>query len=86
MRQSRDHSQRLAVILNLTPVLRENYRIGLTKAGPWKEVFNSDCESYGGSNQGNLGRVIATEHPMHNQQHSAPITLPPLGIVVFKPE
>jgi 1,4-alpha-glucan branching enzyme len=86
MRQSRDHSQRLAVILNLTPVLRDNYRIGLTKAGPWKEVFNSDCESYGGSNQGNLGRVIATEHPMHNQQHSAPITLPPLGIVVFKPE
>ena len=86
MRENRDHTQRLAVILNLTPVLRSDYRIGLPNAGPWKEAFNSDCESYGGSNQGNLGRVIATEHPMHNQKYSAPITLPPMGIVVFKQE
>ena len=85
VRQNRDRSSQIAVILNLTPVLRSNYRLGLPKPGPWKEVFNSDCEFYGGSNEGNWGQVIATEHPMHNQQQSAPLTLPPMGIVAFKP-
>ena len=85
VRQNRDRSSQIAVVLNLTPVLRSNYRLGLPKLGPWKEVFNSDCEFYGGSNQGNWGQVIATEDPMHNQQQSAPLTLPPMGIVAFKP-
>ena len=84
MRQNRDHSSRIAVILNLTPVLRTGYRIGLPKPGLWKEAFNSDCEFYAGTNQGNLGQVIATEHPMHNQEFSAEVTLPPMGVVVFK--
>jgi 1,4-alpha-glucan branching enzyme len=86
MRQNRDRSSQLAVILNLTPVVRGSYRIGLPRAGVWKEVFNSDCESFGGSNQGNLGQVMATEGPMHNQPFSAPFNLPPLGVVAFKPE
>jgi 1,4-alpha-glucan branching enzyme len=86
VRQNRDRTSTLAVILNLTPVVRGSYRIGLPKAGVWKEVFNSDCEIYGGGNQGNLGQVVATDAPMHNQQHSAALTLPPIGVVVFKPE
>jgi 1,4-alpha-glucan branching enzyme len=85
VRQNRDCSSQLAIILNLTPVLRSSYRIGLPRPGVWKERFNSDCESYGGSNQGNLGQVTTTEDPMHNQPQSASITLPPMGIVVFKP-
>ena len=85
MRQSKDRSSQIAVILNLTPVVRGNYRIGLPRAGAWKEVFNSDCEIYAGGNQGNLGQVVADGHPMHNQQQSAPINLPPVGVVAFKP-
>ena len=85
MRQSKDRSSQLAIILNLTPVVRGNYRIGLPRAGAWKEVFNSDCDIYGGGNQGNLGQVIADGYPMHNQQQSAPINLPPNGVVAFKP-
>jgi 1,4-alpha-glucan branching enzyme len=86
MRQNRDLTRQVAVIVNLTPVVRASYRIGLPKPGPWHELFNSDCESFGGGNQGNLGQVIATELPMHNQPFSAPIHLPPLGVVVFKPD
>ena len=73
------------MILNLTPVLREGYRLGLPRAGRWKEIFNSDCESYGGSNKGNLGEVTTIDTPMHNQQQSALITLPPMGVVAFRP-
>jgi 1,4-alpha-glucan branching enzyme len=85
VRQKRDGTGQVAVILNLTPVVRGGYRIGLPKPGVWKEIFNSDCESYGGGNQGNLGEVIATDVPMHNHSQSAPITLPPLGVVAFRP-
>ncbi len=86
VRQTEDGSKKVAVILNLTPVLRHNYRLGLPKGGTWKEVVNSDSEVYGGSNQGNFGGVTAENHPIHGQQFSANLTLPPLSVVVFKSE
>jgi 1,4-alpha-glucan branching enzyme len=74
------------VILNLTPVLRGKYRIGLPRAGRWREVLNSDAAIYGGSNQGNLGGVTAENMPSHGQPHSAAFRLPPLAVIVFQPE
>ena len=53
--------------------------------GTWDEVLNSDAAVYGGSGVGNLGS-IRTEPVEHNGfTHSARITLPPLGAVVFTP-
>jgi 1,4-alpha-glucan branching enzyme len=86
VRQNADGSNPIAVILNLTPVLRKNYRLGLPRAGKWKEVLNSDAGIYGGGNQGNYGEVFAREHKSHGQNFSAEITLPPLGIVAFQAE
>jgi 1,4-alpha-glucan branching enzyme len=86
MRQTADGSKQLAVILNLTPVPRPNYRIGLPRAGKWLEVLNSDAEIYGGSNKGNFGSVTAGDIPCHGQQHSAEFYLPPLSAVAFAPE
>ena len=75
----------LLVILNLTPVPRYGYRVGLPRAGFWQEVLNSDAELYGGSNLGNLGGVMAEERPAHHRPCSAAFTLPPLSVVVFRP-
>ncbi|HAO80820.1 MAG TPA: 1,4-alpha-glucan branching enzyme [Verrucomicrobia subdivision 3 bacterium] len=86
VRQKSDGSNPLAVILNLTPVPRENYRIGLPRAGKWREVLNSDAEIYAGGNKGNLGGVTAGNHPCHGQQHSAEFYLPPLSVVAFQAE
>jgi 1,4-alpha-glucan branching enzyme len=86
MRQTADGSKQLAVILNLTPVPRPNYRIGLPRAGKWREVLNSDAGIYGGGNTGNLGGVTAGNQPCHGQQHSAEFYLPPLSVVAFQPE
>jgi 1,4-alpha-glucan branching enzyme len=85
VRQTADGSNQLAVIMNLTPVLREKYRIGLTRAGKWRESLNSDAAIYGGSNQGNLGVVMAENIPCHNQSCSAEFRLPPLSVLVFQP-
>ena len=84
LRHSRDRQSQMLVILNLTPVPRSAYRVGLPRGGHWSEVLNSDAEIYGGSNQGNAGGVTADEYKVHGQPFSAQFTLPPLGVVAFK--
>jgi 1,4-alpha-glucan branching enzyme len=70
--------------MNLTPVPRYDYRLGLPKGGAWREVVNSDADIYGGSNEGNLGGVIASPTSAHGQEYSASFTLPPLSIIAFQ--
>lgn len=72
------------IVLNFTPVLRNEYRIGVPQAGSYHEIFNSDANFYGGSNQGN-GTDLQTEDIawMHHQQ-SLVITLPPLSGIVLQ--
>lgn len=76
----------LLVVGNFTPVVRENYRIGVPQDGRWQEVFNSDAECYGGSNVGNGGGILAEQIPTHGQDVSLSLTLPPLGVIILKPQ
>jgi 1,4-alpha-glucan branching enzyme len=78
-RTSKDFTDIVACCLNLTPVPRYRYRIGLPRPGRWVECVNTDAEVYGGSNVGNLGGVEAEAIPWGGQPFSAEITLPPLG-------
>jgi len=84
VRQTKDGSRRVAVILNLTPVTRHGYRVGLPNAGRWAEAFNTDAGIYGGANEGNLGGVTTEPAPCHGHPQSAAVTLPPLGIVALR--
>ena len=86
LRQTADGKNHTVVILNLTPVARPNYRLGVPLAGTWKEVLNSDAAIYGGSNAGNCGGVTAENIPAHKQPASAEYFLPPLSVIVFQPE
>ncbi|MEA5445943.1 1,4-alpha-glucan branching protein GlgB [Gammaproteobacteria bacterium AB-CW1] len=71
-------------LFNFTPVVRENYRIGLPEGGVWREVLNSDADSYGGSGVGNLGQVQAVNTPWMGRLWSAALCLPPLGAVYLE--
>ena len=71
------------VVSNFTPVVRETYRLGLPRAGYWREIMNSDAFTYGGSGLGNLGGVTAIDIPAHNQPASAEFCLPPLATLYF---
>jgi len=86
VRQSADLRNRLLVALNLTPVLRTGYRLGVPAGGFWREVLNSDSGTYGGGNHGNLGGIHAEPWRSHGQPFSASLALPPLSAVVFKHE
>jgi 1,4-alpha-glucan branching enzyme len=75
----------VVVALNFTPVPRHDYRVGVPLGGRWDEILNSDAPLYGGSGQGNLGGVEAVQEPWHGRPHSVNLTLPPLGMVAFRP-
>jgi len=73
------------VVLNLTPVPRENHRLGVPVPGRWREALNSDAAEYGGSGLGNLGAVETLPIPAYGHPVSLLLTLPPLGALVLVP-
>jgi 1,4-alpha-glucan branching enzyme len=83
VRRSRDGARELVVVVNLTPVPRENYRIGVPRRGFWAERFNSDASEYGGSGLGNHGGTTTAPLPHHGREHSLLLTLPPLGVLIL---
>lgn len=78
------HGGAIVVVLNLTPVVRENYRLGLPEAGIYREIMNTDAATYGGSDVCNIGDIKAEPVAWMNKHESAQITLPPLGCVVLR--
>jgi 1,4-alpha-glucan branching enzyme len=76
----------LVFAVNATPVVRYNYRLGLALDGFYREIINTDGETYGGSNIGNLGGVTAAPVEWQGRTHSIVINLPPLAVVAFKRE
>jgi len=86
VRQNNERTSEVVVIMNLTPVPRADYRVGLPRPGRWREVLNSDAGIYGGSNHGNLGGVTAGDVNWHNQSYSAQFFLPPMSVIAFVPE
>jgi 1,4-alpha-glucan branching enzyme len=76
----------LVVALSFTPIPRHFYRVGVDRGGFYEELFNSDAAEYGGSGQGNFGRVEAHPVPWHGRRFSLAVTIPPLGAVVLRAE
>jgi 1,4-alpha-glucan branching enzyme len=85
LRKSDDGSDPAVVICNLTPVVREDYRIGVPLPGRWREVLNTDAQRYGGSGVGTATPPEAEATSWHGRDHSLRLTLPPLATVVMVP-
>jgi len=76
----------VACIANFSAVPHLKYRVGLPRAGRWREILNTDAVVYGGSGVGNFGYIEAVPEPWHGRPASAIITLPPLGVLWLTPE
>ena len=76
----------LACVANFSGGPRDDYRVGLPFAGRWREVLNTDAESYGGSGVGNFGVVEAEPSVWHGRPASAALRLPPQGVLWLAPE
>lgn len=86
MRKARYGEDFLVFVFNFTPVPREGYRIGVPARLVYREVMNSDSAAYWGGNVGNTGWVAAEAAQFHQWPYSISLTLPPLGMVVLKPQ
>jgi 1,4-alpha-glucan branching enzyme len=80
-RTTADGGSYLVCVCNFSPIPRHDYRLGLPSPGGYLEVLNTDAETYGGSNTGNMGTVEAETIPWHGLDYSARVTLPPLGVI-----
>jgi 1,4-alpha-glucan branching enzyme len=78
-------TERCVVVLNLTPVPRERYRVGVPLPGEYTKVLSSDDAEWGGSGHGAIDSVYAADTPFHGYQQSIELTLPPLGALVLAP-
>jgi 1,4-alpha-glucan branching enzyme len=79
----RHEGQSVLLVSNMTPVPRQDYRIGVPAVGRWVERLNTDAEIYGGSNMGNAGTVSASAVPSHGHANSLSLVLPPLSTLIF---
>jgi 1,4-alpha-glucan branching enzyme len=82
LRKAADGSTVL-VVANFTPVPRENYLVGVPRAGCWAERLNSDAALYGGSGVGNQGGVHSVPVAAHGRYQALNLRLPPLGVLML---
>jgi 1,4-alpha-glucan branching enzyme len=83
IRKGNNPDENVIIVCNLTPVIRENYRIGIPTQGKLKEIFNSDKTEYGGSGVTNK-KLKIDEIPWNGKGFSSEMILPPLGVMVFR--
>ena len=86
MRRAKNKDDFVIVCCNFTPVVHQNFQLGVPVPGKYREILNSDSQYYHGSNVGNGMAVAAESKPAHGRDYSINITVPPLACCVFKIE
>ena len=86
IRHARSAENFIVSVCNFTPVLRQDYRVGVPSAGYYREILNTDSAYYEGSDAGNAGGVNAEPIPWNGRPWSLKLRVPPLAAVYFKPQ
>lgn len=84
MRKNGNDEDTILVVCNFTPVVYEDFQIGVPFKGKYKEILNSDKEIFGGSGNTNPRVKPSKAEEWDEREQSIRITVPPLGIAVFQ--
>ncbi|WP_394392055.1 1,4-alpha-glucan branching protein GlgB [Shewanella woodyi] len=76
--------EHLVFVINMTPQVHHEFRVGLPSAFDYRELLNSDSEHYGGSGVGN-DVIICEKQTYQGMGQSGLITVPPLSCLVLSP-
>ena len=76
----------VVVVLNLTPIPRENYYIGVPAAGTYRELLSTDESRFGGTGMHRVPVAETQSSALHGYPQSIGLSLPPLGAVVYRHE
>ncbi len=77
-------SQAVTVLLNFSPTVYQNFRIGVPLSGVYREIFGSDRKEFGGSGKGNYQSLIAQPIPCHGEKYSVTVEVPPIGGLILQ--
>ncbi|HYF30517.1 MAG TPA: 1,4-alpha-glucan branching protein GlgB [Chitinophagaceae bacterium] len=74
----------ILVLLNLTPVVRLDWKVQTYGKPEWKEIFNSDSKKYWGTGDTINPDIQTTIVDKNEHLYEINVHLPPLGAVVLK--
>jgi 1,4-alpha-glucan branching enzyme len=77
------HGGFIVCVINLTPVVRENFRVGVPEEGAYEVVLSTDDTQYGGSGTG-VQTAVSVKSEQHGRPYSIELTLPPLGALFME--
>ena len=84
-RFAQDHRDHLICIVNFTPQVLHNYKMGVPSGTPYREILNSDAEAFGGSNVINPETLEPIHEPYGEAPYHIMLSLPPLSGVILSP-
>ncbi|WP_205511381.1 1,4-alpha-glucan branching protein GlgB [Longitalea arenae] len=83
-RKGKDPDNDLLIILNLTPVVRYDWKVYTYGKSQWREIFNSDDKRYWGTGDVFNPDITTTLIDKNNNMYEINVHLPPLGAIVLK--
>jgi 1,4-alpha-glucan branching enzyme len=84
MRRGSQESEDLLIVVNFSPLVYEKHKVGVPYNGKFKEIFNSDQKEFGGDGNTNPRVKTSKKSPCDDREDSIEITVPPMGISIFK--
>ncbi|MCH5299548.1 MAG: 1,4-alpha-glucan branching protein GlgB [Ruminococcus sp.] len=84
VRKTKNGKKSILCICNFTPVVRENYRVGVPNLGNYKAVFNSDDPEFGGTGDYPQTDKKAERVDWNYKKQSIEVTIPPLAMIAFE--
>ncbi len=82
-RRIAEDKSELVVLINFTPVAREDFLLGVPE-GSYEELINSDDERFGGSGVVNKGVLKTLNFGIHGFNNALKLRVPPLGMTILK--
>ncbi|OQP62555.1 glycogen-branching enzyme [Niastella vici] len=83
-RKAKDPANDLLIILNLTPVVRHDWKVYTYGKSQWREIFNSDAKKYWGSGNVYNPEILTSSLNKNDNMYEINVHLPPLGAIVLK--
>ena len=84
IRKGKEENDQVIVVCNLTPVPREEYNIGVPKAGTLKEIFNTDSKKFNGTGNYHNKTIKTNKQAWDHRENRMTLKLPPLAMMAFK--
>ena len=86
VRKGTDPDDCLVCIFNMTPAVRDDFRVGVPRSGAYREILNTDDVDLGGSGIVNPGVLESEPVRWNERKDSLGLRLPPLAAIYLRPK